>query len=86
MCSSIVKGDDKFITTDYLQQCSDLASNLAFYRQLPGMRLHASWDSRPISPVGRCGYACRWMSSGVKRPQKRLYPLRLSVAEEEFAG
>ncbi|MEJ1867668.1 VOC family protein, partial [Escherichia coli] len=23
---------------------SDLASSLAFYQQLPGMRLHASWD------------------------------------------
>jgi hypothetical protein len=28
MCSSISKGDDKFITTDYLQQCQQMPADL----------------------------------------------------------
>ncbi|PCR26472.1 hypothetical protein CQA86_30655, partial [Klebsiella pneumoniae] len=35
MCSSISKGDDKFITTDYLQQCRFAHIQLLLVRQ-PG--------------------------------------------------
>jgi hypothetical protein len=30
MCSSISKGDDKFITTDYLQQCLEISPDGLF--------------------------------------------------------
>ena len=43
---------------------SDLASSLAFYQQLPGMRLHASWDSGAYLSCGAlwlCGLVHPWL-------------------------
>ena len=66
---------------------SDLASSPAFYQQLPECACTPAGIAEPISPVGRCGCACRWMSSGVKRPSESDYThYAFSVAEEEFAG
>lgn len=49
---------------------SDLASSLAFYQQLPGMRLHASWDSGAYLSCGAL-----WLCLSLDE-QRRKTPLR----------
>ncbi|MQI37078.1 VOC family protein, partial [Escherichia coli] len=67
---------------------SDLASSLAFYQQLPGMRLHASWDSGAYLSCGAL-----WLCLSLDEQRRKTPPQEsdythyaFSVAEEEFAG
>lgn len=66
---------------------SELAASVAFYQQLPGMRLHARWDSGAYFSCGEL-----WLCLSLDA-QRRIMPpeesdythYAFSVAAEEFA-
>lgn len=67
---------------------SDLALSLAFYQRLPGMRLHARWDSGAYLSCGAL-----WLCLSLDEQRRKTPPQEsdythyaFSVAEEEFAG
>ena len=67
---------------------SDLALSLAFYQQLPGMRLHARWDRGAYLSCGAL-WLCLSLDGQRRKtpPQESDYThYAFSVAEEEFAG
>lgn len=67
---------------------SDLPASVAFYQQLPGMRLHARWDGGAYLS---CGALWLCLSLDAQRritaPEESDYThYAFSVAEEDFAG
>lgn len=66
---------------------SDLASSLAFYQRLPGMRLHARWDSGAYLSCGALWLCLSLDAQRRKTPaQESDYThYAFSVAEEHFA-
>lgn len=67
---------------------SDLASSLAFYQRLPGMHLHARWDSGAYLSCGALWLCLSLDAQRCKTPaQESDYThYAFSVAEEDFAG